>query len=89
MEVKNNQAPRLSYTVAYKGLVVGGVSDYHPEKIDISMTKTIDYIEGETKEQTQSRLDAMHELETLLCLDVESSVMKKVKAIKMKKKGGK
>ena len=82
--MQNGQNTRLSYTLSYKGIVVGGLSDYHPEKIDFSLTKTIDYIEGETKEQTMQRLEDTKTLEELLINDVENCVVAKVKKIKSK-----
>lgn len=82
----HGQRARLSYTVSYKGVVVGGISDYHPEKIDITMTKTIDHIEGESEDEIQKRLDGLELIEELLCQDVEGSVMSKIKKIKRGKK---
>lgn len=78
------QAPRLSYTMSYKGIVVGGMNDYHPEKIDISLTKTIDYIEGESREDIEKRLEATKELEELLAKDIQRTVSEKVKRLKAK-----
>jgi len=86
MENKMSQNPRISYTVGYKGIVVGGHSDYHPEKVDVSCTRTIDFIEGESPEDTRKRLDAMKSVEELLVKSVEMTVMEKVNAIKEKLK---
>jgi len=83
---QEGQRPRLSYTLAYKGIVVGGASSYHPEKVDFSMTKTVDYIEGESEEDTEKRIQALETLEELLCTDVEGSIMAKVKQLKKGKK---
>lgn len=77
-----SQNPRLSYTASYKGIVVGGMSEYHPEKVDFSLTRSIDYIEGETAKETQKRLDALGQVEELLIDSVEQSIAAKIKALK-------
>jgi len=78
------QRPRLNFTLSYKGIVVGGMSEYHPEKVDFSISKTIDYIEGETQEQMKQRLNETRMLEELLVSDVEKTIGDKVKKLKSK-----
>jgi hypothetical protein len=78
MESKLTQVPRLSYTLSYKGVVVGGMNEYHPEKVDFTLTRSIDYIEGESPEDLQKRLEAMRETEKVLVQHVEASIGEKI-----------
>ena len=75
------QRPRLSCTISYKGLIVGG-NDYHPEKIDMSHTITIDHVDGETKEQTKARLDDLKVTQELVIDASQLSIAEKVGKIK-------
>lgn len=84
MGEKLEQRPRISYTIGYKGIVVGGMNQYHPEKMDISMTMTIDHLEGESKIDTNARLAKLKDTEKLLVEVVGSSVVEKVNAIKQR-----
>jgi len=78
------QRPRLNFTLSYKGIIVGGLNDYHPEKVDFSISKSIDYIEGETEEQMKQRISETKMLEELLIADVEKTIGTKVKKLKGK-----
>jgi len=80
------QNPRISFTLSYKGIVVGGMNDYHPEKVDFSVTRTVDYIDGETKGETKKRLDALDDLQEMVVESVENTLWKKIKIIKEKNK---
>jgi len=82
-----DQTPRISFTLSYKGIVVGGMNDYHPEKVDFSVTRTVDYIDGETKGETKKRLDALDDLQEMVVESVENTLRKKIKIIKQKNKG--
>ena len=73
--------PRLSYTASFNNLVVGG-TQYHPEKVNVSFTKTIDFIEGETEEQTRERINDLDFIQSVLIESVDKSLGDKVKAIK-------
>lgn len=79
---KNEQRARLSYTMSYKGIVVGGMSQYHPEKMDIIVSMTLDHIEGESAEDTKKRLQSMKETEKVIVEGVGASVAQKVNEIK-------
>jgi hypothetical protein len=78
------QRPRLNFTLSYKGIIVGGLNDYHPEKVDFSISKSIDYIEGETEEQMKQRINETKMLEELLVADVEKTIGTKIKKLKSK-----
>lgn len=80
---ENTQNPRLSCTISYKGLIVGG-NDYHPEKLDMSHTITIDHIPGETVEQTQARLDDLKVTQELLITSIQKSIAERVGVVKEK-----
>ena len=84
MAEKLEQRPRISYTMGYKGIVVGGMSQYHPEKMDISMTITIDHLDGEPESETKKRLAQLKDTEKLLIETVGSSVAEKVNVIKQR-----
>lgn len=78
----NHQNGRVSFTLSFNGLIVGGTSDYHPEKLNVSLTRSVDYIEGETPQQTKARVDAMDTLEQIIVEKVETSLYSKVKEIR-------
>lgn len=81
MEAQN---ARISVTMAFKGLIIGGSSQYHPEKLDLSITKTVDHIPGETSEQIQKRLDSMDLLEGLTISKVENTLANKITEVRAK-----
>lgn len=74
--------PRISYTIGYKGIIVDNTNSYHPEKVDIMLTRSLDFVEGETPEQIQLRLSALNETEELLIKSVELSITQKVQMIR-------
>ncbi len=76
------QQDRISYSMSYKGIIVDDSNSYHPEKMDILVTKTLDIIEGETLEETKERISKMKPIEELLLNDVGATVSSKVQAIK-------
>lgn len=79
----HHAAPRVSYSVSFKGITVGG-SNYHPEKVDVSMTRTIDFIDGETPEELQQRLADIDGLEAAVIASVDHSLGEKVRQIKQR-----
>jgi len=79
--MNNSQNPRVSFTMSFNGLIVGGTSEYHPQKVNISVTRTVDYIEGETPEQTQTRVNQTDSLVKLLAEKIEDDVSSKIKQI--------
>lgn len=80
------QNPRLTYSLSYKGIIVNSANSYHPEKIDIMVSKSIDFIEGEASKDTKKRLDAMSAAEEMLMKHVDTNVAGRLKAIKDKLK---
>lgn len=68
-------------SMGFKGLVVGG-SEFHKEKVDIFVSKTVNYVEGETPEQTKARVAKTDELELILFDSVSSTVAKKIQKIR-------
>lgn len=78
----HGQRSRLSCTISYKGLIVGGDAKYHPEKIDMSHTATMDHIPGETKEQTQARLNELKVTQEMLIGHIQLSISEKVGKVK-------
>lgn len=81
---QSGQSPRVSFTMSYKGIVVGGMSQYHPEKMDLMITRTIDYVEGETRAETQERVKDLAQLEEVVIDAVGKSLVTKVNLIKEK-----
>ena len=80
--ILHGQEGRVSCSIGYKGIVVGGLNSYHPEKMDISVTLTVDHLEGESKEALKERLDGLKKTEEVLIEYVGKSVVEKVNAIK-------
>lgn len=80
--IAHGQRDRISYTMGYKGIIIGGASEYHPEKMDVLVTRTIDHIPGESPEDTKARLEEIKQTEKLLVESVGATVAEKVNAIK-------
>lgn len=79
---KITQNTRINYTMSYRGIVVGGMNQFHPEKMDVTVSITIDHIEGESAEDTKKRLQAIQSTEKILIDGVGASVAEKVNTIK-------
>jgi len=79
--VTAGRRPGITFSMAYKGIKVGG-DEFHPEKIDFFLSKTVDYIHGETPEETKVRVEATDELVTIVEDNVSATLGKKVKLIK-------
>jgi len=77
------QNDRISYTLSYRNLIVGG-NDYHPEKIDISLTRSIDIIPSETKEETINRIKSLDVFEDELKKVLDERMGGMIKSIKSK-----
>lgn len=81
---KTGQNARLSYTLSYKGIITDASNSYHPEKLDITISKTIDYIEGESLEDTQARIEKTEEATMLLQKSVEKTLAEKIQDVRDK-----
>jgi len=71
----------VTVSMGYKGIKVGG-DEYHPEKVDILISKTLEHIPGETPDQTKARIANTDELQELLMDNVSKAVGAKIKVIK-------